>query len=376
MNDKTGRGLAVIYDPHNLYQFLWYYCNEGKKKEWDALCLPNGYKGEYMHSYCEKSGIFDHIYRDDTDYSVLTSNAKFKTFLQMFFYWIVGKRKVFCKKMLNKYVTESLYDEFVVIAEVGVVSGACVALGYERKVVILEDGITDYRERPIFIRPDRMTSAYMWQGFFLSIMGYCSPGWFRLASDKYCIKYCSHPSKMKYTNYREIKQLYEMTGTDHILLEQLLKRVYPALCEFDFDIIDIILMTSALGSIVDDCSKYNKRVEEYIKRKGYANVLLKKHPRDDSIYCFGDSVAVKEADSSIPVEVLFPYCRGKEAVIMALSSSIIGMSSYDINCTVLYLEGLYEDSSSSAGLGRSYTYEEIQEYCDSFLGGQYRIVRI
>ena len=52
------KGLAVIYDPHNLYQFVWYYCNHGKQKKWDALSLPNGGRGEYMHSFCEDTGIF------------------------------------------------------------------------------------------------------------------------------------------------------------------------------------------------------------------------------------------------------------------------------------------------------------------------------
>ena len=52
------KGLAIIYDPHNLYQFLWYYCNKGKIKEWDALCLPNGYKGEYMHTFVRNREFF------------------------------------------------------------------------------------------------------------------------------------------------------------------------------------------------------------------------------------------------------------------------------------------------------------------------------
>ena len=58
------KGLAVIYDPHNVYQFLWYYCTYGKDIEWSALCLPNSYKGEYLSEPCRKLGIFKKIYRD------------------------------------------------------------------------------------------------------------------------------------------------------------------------------------------------------------------------------------------------------------------------------------------------------------------------
>ena len=78
------KGLAVVYDPHNLYQFIWYYCNKGKEKEWDALCLPNGFKGEYMHTYCERAEIFQYIYKDDKDYSNIPIGEKIKNFNVVF----------------------------------------------------------------------------------------------------------------------------------------------------------------------------------------------------------------------------------------------------------------------------------------------------
>ena len=95
------KGLAIIYDPHNLYQFLWYYCNKGKIKEWDALCLPNGYKGEYMHTFCEESGVFSKIYKYDTDFSNMSGMKKIKVILSMFGHFIIGKHKEFCKKLMN-----------------------------------------------------------------------------------------------------------------------------------------------------------------------------------------------------------------------------------------------------------------------------------
>jgi hypothetical protein len=61
-NDGKKKGLAVIYDPHNVYQFLWYYCTYGKDIEWYALCLPNSYKGEYLSNECKKMNIFKEIY--------------------------------------------------------------------------------------------------------------------------------------------------------------------------------------------------------------------------------------------------------------------------------------------------------------------------
>ena len=60
------KGLILVYDPHNLYQFLWYYCTYGKDMKWDALCLPNEGKGEYMSAYCKRVGIFEQVYSDET----------------------------------------------------------------------------------------------------------------------------------------------------------------------------------------------------------------------------------------------------------------------------------------------------------------------
>ena len=86
------KGLAVIYDPHNLYQFVWYYCNHGKQKKWDALSLPNGGRGEYMHSFCEDTGIFEHVYRSDNDFSVMEAKKKCVIVAQMFVNCIFGKQ--------------------------------------------------------------------------------------------------------------------------------------------------------------------------------------------------------------------------------------------------------------------------------------------
>ena len=80
------KGLAIIYDPHNLYQFLWYYCTYGQNKKWDALCLPNGFKGQYMDAYCKKSGVFENIYCDDKDFLAVPLSQQLKIFLHFFLF--------------------------------------------------------------------------------------------------------------------------------------------------------------------------------------------------------------------------------------------------------------------------------------------------
>lgn len=369
------RGLAIIYKPHNLYQFVWYYCNKGKEKEWDALCLPNGYKGEYMHTYCEKAGIFQHIYQNDTDFSILPNRKKLISFAGMFLYYIMGRRTAYCKKLINQYVNVDDYDSFVVIADVGVVSGACVALGKENEVIILEDGINDYSARPRFISKGQMASGYSWQGFFLSLMGYCSPGWFRLKTDEYCIKYCSQPEKMKYRGYREIRQLYTDKGTDMELFDSLIRKIYPALNNYDFDNVDVILLTRPLDDFVKDYEKYKRRIEEYIGER-YKSVLLKKHPREGGVYQFGDGVKVSEIDNSIPAEALLPYLKGIDIVIITTSAIMFYLKAYGLKCTNILFNGMYEESANSSTKYKCLSRQESAEYCDGFAKECYQIIEL
>lgn len=366
------KGLAVIYDPHNLYQFIWYYCNQGKQKEWDALCLPNGYKGEYMHTYCEVADIFSKIYKYDSDFSNMPALQKLKMILRMFGHAVIGKRKIFCEKLVNSYVNVNEYDEIVVIADVGIVSGACVALGCEKKVVILEDGIGDYGIRPRWISKEKMKSLYNWQGFFLAIMGYCSPGWFRLDTDKYCIKYSSQPEKMRYQNYKEIRQLYTSEGTDTKLFDQIIRKLYPTIENLDFEKTDAILFTRSLKDFVTDDTKYKKRIENYVNDH-YENILLKKHPRESEKYCFKEEIKCIEIDNSIPAEVLLPYLKGKEIVLITTSAIMLYMKAYELKCKIIVFKGMYEDSITSNAHYRSLNEKEVFEYCESFAEGCYML---
>ena len=366
------KGLAVIYDPHNLYQFVWYYCNKGKRKEWDALCLPNGYKGEYMHGYCEASGIFQNIYTDDQDFAQVSLLSKIWLFTKMTAYYVVGRRKAYCRKLLNQYVDLNEYDELVVIADVGIVSGACVALAKEYEVIILEDGINDYGERPRFIAKNKLTSFYAWQGFFLSKMGYCSPGWFRFKADQECIKYCSYPEKMIYKGYKECRLLYSNEGTDEGLFNKIIKRIYPQIGKYNFCDYDTIILTRPLEDFVDDQSQYIKRLESYVCGK-YSSALVKKHPREEYIYDFNNAT---EIDSSIPAEAILSYLKDKTVIVVMSSSILMYFKSFNIKCDIILFKGLFEDSQKSNALGKAPSISETKEFVKNFCAGSYDFIEI
>lgn len=369
------KGLVVVYDPHNLYEFVWYYCNRGKDKEWDALCLPNAQKGEYMHTYCEMAGIFKHVYRDDTGYDTASAGRKAALFLSMLCHFITGKRKAFCRKLLNRFISLDEYDEIVVIAGVGIVSGACIALGKEMEVVILEDGINDYSEQPRMIPFTKLNSLYNWQGCILAAMGYCNPGWYRLNTTKNCIKYSSQPEKMIYRNYREIKQLYESEGTDQERFGSIVKQIYPALQKIDFDSIQSVLFTRPMIDYVKNDSKYRKKIESYIN-ENFRSIIIKRHPREDEEYHFADGMNCTEIDNSIPAEALLPYLKDKSIVVVMTSGITLYMKAFGLKCTILTFDGLFDESVSSGAKFAPMTDEEVIKYCERFAEGCYEIERI
>ena len=196
------KGLAVIYDPHNLYQFIWYYSTYGADKKWDALCLPNGFKGQYMDAYCKKCGIFENIFTDEKDYISVSSREQLKIFFKMFGYALIGQQKRFCNSFLKNYVNIDEYDEINVMTDVGLVSGLCIGLGKLKRVVIMEDGNGDYISRSYRNVFEHFFKMPTWKGFLLSLMGYSNTGHvFPLRTTKRCIKFSSHPELMAYKKY-------------------------------------------------------------------------------------------------------------------------------------------------------------------------------
>lgn len=369
------RGLSIIYDPHNLYQFAWYYCNEGKQKNWDALCLPNGHKGEYMHEYCERVGIFENIYRDEEDYSKLTAARKLKQAAQMFLYFICGKSKSLCEKNIRKYVDLNKYDEIVVLTAAGFISGACVALGRKFKVIILEDGTGDYLPRKRFVPRSRLLSTYAWEGFFLARMGYCCPAWFCFKPEMNCIKYSSHPDMMCNKMFKEIRQLYSKENTDMRLFDELANRMYPELSKYDFEQAETVLFTEPIDDSVKDSTKYVERLEKYINNN-YSNVLLKKHPREKMDYHFDKSVSILEIENTIPAEAFLPYLSGKTIIVSKLCSLVIYLGQFNISCKAIIYKGMYEESVISNTQFKSPTKEQMIAYYDRFVPGKYQIIEL
>ncbi len=368
------KGLAIIYDPHNLYQFLWYYCTYGLDKKWDALCLPNGFKGQYMDSYCEKSGIFENTFSDDKDFLAVSLGQQLKVFLQMFGYAIIGQQKRFCTKFLENYVSLDDYDELVVMTDVGLVTGLAIGLGSQKRVVITEDGVGDYLYRSYKNLFKDFFSLHNWKGFLLSFLGYSNPAHsFPLRSTKYCIKYSSHPDLMKYTRYKSHEKLYDFKNTDMSVFNPIIENLYGNISNFDFNSYDAIVFTEPLEDYFARTDKYYRILENYISQ--HTNrILIKKHPREKWEYTFSNSVKVDVFDQSIPAEVMIPYIKNKKLIFAPSSSIMLYLDSETNWVSCLYFSKALSEEQSISILGIYPTKESLTKDLGKYGIKKYEIV--
>lgn len=366
MIDKIKKGIAVIYDPHNLHQFLWFYATYGQEYEWTALCLPNGYKGEYMSQYCRKSGVFAKIISDSEGYLNASWKKKAKEFLLMFYYAMRRKQNIYCRRLINQYVDIDEYDIAVVLTDVGIISGAFIGLGREKQVVILEDGMGDYADRPAGYICKHLFNFYDIQGYLVAKMGYANPAhYYPLKSTRYCQKFSSNPDQMIYKEYKEMLQLFDMEKTNVQLFNRIVERTYEDLKVSDFERAEAIIFTNRLYDFGDSVEPYIKRMEEYVNSH-YKCIILKRHPRDETNYKFSQQVEVYEVSSSVPAEVILPYLANMNILFMLTTSIMLYMKAYHYKPTFLYFKGLHEQNLKEKTYLKYITKEEMKEYLNKF----------
>lgn len=371
------KGMVIIYDPHSLQQFIWYYCTYASDVKWDALCLPNGYKGTYMAKYCQKAGVFCKIMSSDIDYLNMSLIKKMKLFGEMLGYYLISRREVLCKQILNEYVENiDEYDELACISETGFVSGLMALLGKEKKVSYFDDGLGDYHPRNKWKSPYLKFGFVYLQGLLMAKMGYGCKGRFYFDPTKYCYKYSALTDKMKYRNYREMYDI-DYKDTDMKLYNSILEAIYPNLNLIDWERFDTVFFTEDLDDFSPyNTQKYGEKFTEYISENCSA-VILKKHPKDNIIYKFSNDILLLEIDNEIPAEVILGYLKDKRIVFSYFSSIIIFMQSYGYEFEIMYIDELFEDNSNSKEAIHEYgSIEYFNNLCDRFSNGTYKITKI
>ena len=170
---------------------------------------------------------------------------------------------------------------------------------------------------------------------------------------------------MIYRDYKNIRQLFDFTYTDEALFQKIVKKVYHQISEYDFEQIDAVVFTNRLSDFCEDAGPYIEKFQNYINGR-YKNILLKRHPRDETKYMFDEQIRVQEIDNSIPAEVILPYIKGKEVVFMFASSILLYMQAYSCRPHFLYFDGLYEQNIKSNTLLKYITKKEMMQQLKRF----------
>lgn len=373
--EREKKGLAIIYDPHHLQQFIWYYTSHAECEQWDALCLPNGYKGTYMDTYCRRINFFKKIYSDETEYLALSLFQKGQLLINMIWHYVTRHKMIFCKKILNQFVENiDEYDEIVAGTDTGFVSGLIALLGENRKIIYLDDGYGLYNKRFKWRSVYSNNLFISLQGLLMARMGYGCKGLYYFGPTDKCVKYSAVSREMHYRNYREMYDI-EYSKTDINRYTQLINKAYPEIQTVDFASAECVFFTDNIEDF--DPKQYQSHVSlcvEYIKRR-YRHVILKKHPRDIAKYDFGNEVIVQEIDSNIPAEIILERLGGKDIYFDWFSSLIIFAHPYNLNIKIFYFNNLYNNKPSVSEI-RYPDMEHLNNLCRRFTEGNFDVISL
>lgn len=367
------RGLFVCYDPHALMQFLQFYCMNDFPAEWDVLCLPVENGEEYMHTYCEKTGMFRNIFVGNVEYIKLPAVKKFCLFLSMFFSAILGMRKKYCTKILNEYVRDiNDYDILCANIDTGFISGMLASFAKEKDVIYFEDGAADYMIKrskwknsgfPLFSFTNLQCVLMAWLGYFAKGHVYFKP-------TKYCYKYVTNKDALEYRNFKEVRE-FLLDNKSLRTYQNFIKILYPELDNFIIPKDSVIFFTDPLSDLLDDYEKYVNKLIDAISER-FKTVVIKKHPRDTTDYQFPPDVEVTILNGQIPGEVFFPFMKDNVCCFNEVSSVIIGLKPFVSKIIIYHIK----DFDTIKLKQHTSTKVEKKEYLEKFVTNKYEIFDI
>ncbi|MCM1185513.1 MAG: alpha-2,8-polysialyltransferase family protein [Lachnoclostridium sp.] len=198
-----------------------------------------------------------------------------KIFLMLgyFFQYITNTREKHDRKLVEKICGHTDYKKVVVQSKVGIFQTACVNAMCDRIIVCFEDGIGDYAEVPRFFKIHEASDIIHFLLAKMNVVNIMAYGQqFRLKYDDRTIKYCSLPERMRYRNFKAIKQMYEGYKSEERLTEEE-KKYFKK----NYEIIFFSTSFSDFGIGDEIYDKAHDWIKENCSGK---SILIKKHPRE------------------------------------------------------------------------------------------------
>lgn len=345
MNMKK-KAIVLLYSPRELAEFTWFYCKYGRDYEWTAVCAPYGNAIDYVANVCKDSKLFVEVLEDKRCFDSMPFVEKIILFLKMCFYFLIGKRRRFCKRIIEECLGNRKYDLVVIPCDFGILPGAFLACSNECETIIMEDGAADYKTRYRWVQLKDIKSVYDVIGCMLARMGYANPSIvYTMEDTKNCIKYSTEPERMMYRDYKEIRK---MPRVDYIKDEEYNNIINRAYSLKDENYIgEILLLTSPVRVYVGDNLEYVEKIQDFVNSnyKG-KTILMKRHPRDDAKYKFLDEIKVIELDQNLPFEIIANRINVNTIYSVFASSTILSLRDKIEDIKVFYFNCIEKQSDN------------------------------
>lgn len=339
-NDKV---LAVIPNQYMLLQTLWYH-SKYPEGIWDVIIVPYGKKEsakkteEFLYHECEKSGIFSRIILFD---KLRVGDNPLRQIIQYFGYvyqYMTHKRGQHDFNLIKNIMGHCNYRK-VIIHPVNMTGTAAInavrEAGHDAVLVCMEDGMADYTP-PVGRLQFRSVKELFY--FTLSKMTVVnlnlSNHHFEMAYDRDVIKYNSLPDRMKYKNYKCIKQLFDDSPSD-------VKSVKGKNNATD-DKYDLLLFTSPLAEDFA-CGKSGEiysQLHDWLKTNCMGRrILLKPHPRERYTYPWND-LSAEVGEINFAGETVLDKYPNADCIFTFISTILLKVCREKRNYKVVYFRDI------------------------------------
>lgn len=313
--------LVVLTNQYMFMQLLWYY-SKYPEGIWEVIILKFGDKDlmNFMYQKCADCGFFTRIMICESSIYGKKLLNKIIVMFRYLFQYITRRREKSDKKFIKGIVGEGAYKKVIIQSTHDSVSTAIINAMSDSILVCLEDGMGDYlpvKRIGEWLKLSHFSlsksnilqlSAFMLAK--MNVANVAAYGYqFQLKYDDQLIKYCSLPDKMKYKNYKEIKQLFDNDSREIAVSENecsLKKQGYG------------VIVFSTNFSDFGNCEEaYYSTLQDWLKKKYKGKkILFKPHPREQcrfncsglNLHIGGREIAGEKLLDLLPdAEIVFTY---------------------------------------------------------------------
>lgn len=273
--DKPRKALAVIAGSYRLMQAIW-FALAYPEYEWSVVLLRYGENTDNikeMERHCLRFGCFKNVFIVITTSRFSGLLDKVIDFSKMFFSYILGNRKKYCRQYIESYIGTFDYDLLCLASSYSLFEGAVLNFSDEIQTIMMQEGMDDYVES--YIKSDIFTKI---AGQLLYRMKYVNfLGLRHYPHNENCEKYATSPDKIIETNYLKKSLLFDENKVHLEKYENLLKKVYDVYDDFDYDVVVFTCAESFSRKRNEDKNKLRTYLCDNFKDK---KILIKKHPQD------------------------------------------------------------------------------------------------